>query len=217
LQPKSPQLKSREAWILYHARRYGEAYDKYQNLVDEFDTDHSTRSGRQTLREARSALSNLCVERKDFGQAEEWLEQILDEFPNNIVALNDLGYLYAEQGKYLQRSLKMVTRAIEGEPDNAAYMDSVGWALYKLKRYDEAIGYLRRAAGTKEPDGVILDHLGDVYWVANRKQEAFGAWQDAVQAFEESENQDLIKATNEKLMRRQSTDADQGTSEGSEE
>ena len=208
LQPESLQLKTREAWILYHAKRHDEAYEKYQNLVDEFDSDHSTRSGRQALREARFALSNLCVVNKEFDQAEEWLEQVLDEFPNNIGALNDLGYLYADQGKYLQRSLKMVTRAVQREPDNVAYMDSLGWTLYKLERYDEAIEYLQKAAQTKDPDGVILDHLGDIYWMMERKQEAFGSWQEATQAFEKAENREQTELIREKLNRHRSTDTD---------
>src|SRR6185503_18490792 len=112
---------------------------------------------RQVLREARLVLSNIYVTKKDIPQAEEWLQQVLDEYPEDAGAMNDLGYLWADQGKNLPRALEMVQFAVEADPDNASYHDSLGWTLYKLERYEEALKWLLQATSGDDPDGVILD------------------------------------------------------------
>jgi tetratricopeptide (TPR) repeat protein len=151
------------------------------------------------MRDARLVLSNICVQENNMEEAEEWLEQVLDEFPEDIGALNDLGYLWADQNKHLQRALDMVRRAVEGEPDNAAYRDSLGWVLYRLGRYPEAVQELEKAAAGDDPDGVILDHLGDAYVKANRRPDAVAAWRRAVAAFAKEDEQAKRQATQQKI------------------
>ena len=205
LRSDSLHLRSREAWILYHAKRYDEAKSKYESLIKDFGDDHSTRVGRETIREARFVLSNICVIDEDFGAAEEWLEQVLDEFPRDIGAMNDLGYLFADRGKQLERSLRMVNRAVEAEPNNEAYLDSVGWTLFKLGRFEEALKYLEKASDRENPDGVILDHLGDVYWQTKRHVEATDMWQRAMKAFEHAKNPSQRRITADKIERYRSS------------
>ena len=161
--PDAPRLQAQPGWVHYHAKRYAEADQAYQALLERFDEEHQSPDVRDAMRDARLVLSNICVQQNNMEAAEEWLEQVLDEFPEDIGALNDLGYLWADQDKHLQRALDMVRRAVEGEPDNAAYRDSLGWALYRLGRYPEAVQELEKAAAGDDPDGVILDHLGDAY------------------------------------------------------
>ena len=115
----------------------------------------------EVVADAKSSLSNVCVHLDRNAEAEEWLEQILDEFPDDVGADNDLGYLWAERGVHPQRALRMTRRAALAEPDNIAYLDSYGWALFRLGQYEEAVKQLRRAVDNEAPDGVILDHLGD--------------------------------------------------------
>ena len=93
----SARFRGRPAWVLYHAKRYDEAVKAYRELIDEFDADHASAETRDALREARLSLSNLCVIKGDLPQAEEWLEQVLDEFPDDAGAMNDLGYLWADR------------------------------------------------------------------------------------------------------------------------
>ena len=188
----------------YHAGRHEEAYDKYAKLIAEFDDDHSSTQRRETLRDARFVLSNISVIREDFAVAEEWLEQVLDEFPADVGALNDLGYLYADQNKHLNRSLKMVQYASVTEPENVAYLDSVGWALHKLGRHNDALTYLVKASGRENPDGVILDHLGEVYWKLGQHDQAREVWRRAVAAFEQGENELLRDKVSSKLDQRKS-------------
>ena len=105
------------------------------------------------LRDARLVLSNLCASRNDMAQAEELLEQVLDEYPENVGALNDLGYLWVEQNKNLDRAVRMIEQAVEGDPDNEAYRDSLGWAYFQMGRFAEAVEQLQKAvaAGGDEP------------------------------------------------------------------
>ena len=97
---------------------------------------------------------------------------MLDEFPDDVAALNDLGYIWADQNVRLQRAHRMIRQAVEEDPQNAAYRDSLGWVLYRLGRPEEALVELEKAAADGEPDPVILDHLGDVYHATNQPQKA---------------------------------------------
>ena len=179
---KSDQARfhGRPAWVLYHAERYPEAEKAYTELIRKFDSKHESPENRRVLRDARLALSNMCVLGNRMAEGEEWLNQVLDEFPDDVGALNDLGYLWANQGKHLQRALRMVQKAVEGDPDNVAYRDSLGWALFRLERYKEALMELQSAASGENPDAVILDHLGDTYHQLDQPQKARDAWQRAV-------------------------------------
>ena len=151
------------------------------------------------MRDARLALSNLAIFRDDMAQAEEWLEQVLDEFPDDVGALNDLGYLWADQGKHLERAERMIRKAVNAEPNNKAYRDSLGWVLFRLNRYPEAITELEEAAKTEQPDGVVLDHLGDAYQKANQHQKAVDAWQKSVKALQDAKEMDKAAIVQQKL------------------
>jgi tetratricopeptide (TPR) repeat protein len=171
-------------WMLYVAKRPDQAEREYAALVERFDDVRDSPDVRDELRTARLVLAALCVERQDLPAAEEWLLQVLDEFPEDIGALNDLGYLWADQGKRLNRSLRMVQQAVADEPDNAAYRDSLGWALHRLGRHQEALVELKQAASGESPDAVILEHLGDVHLALDDVAGAQSAWERSLDAFE---------------------------------
>jgi tetratricopeptide (TPR) repeat protein len=198
-EPDSAEFAGRAAWIEYHGERYDDAIASYQKLLKKFDGQFESSADREALREARLVLSNIYVEKDDLPQAEEWLEQVLDEFPEDIGAQNDLGYLWADQGKHLNRALAMIQKAVAAEPDNEAYLDSLGWAYYRLGRFAEAVEPLEKAAAGEEPDGVILDHLADAYAGAGQIEKAQATWKRAVAAFEKEEDQEKAKAVREKL------------------
>ncbi len=96
-------------------------------------------------------------------QAEDEFERLLALDPEFAPALNYLGYMWTEQGQNLEKALEMVNRAVELEPDNGAYIDSLGWAYFQLGRYGEARDYLERAAELIPDDAVIVEHLGDLH------------------------------------------------------
>lgn len=200
LNEDSPRLHARVAWILYHAERYDEAMAAYEALLQRFDGERANSEVRQTMREARLILSHLCVLKNDLPKAEEWVEQVLDEFPEDPTANNDLGYLWADQGKNLHRALQMIRKAVAAEPDNPAFLDSLGWVYYRLEQYEEAVKHLQRAVEVDEsPDGVILDHLGDALRVMKRVDEARDAYERALKAYDPKREGDKIEATRKKL------------------
>ncbi len=200
LKADSPQYLARVAWVLYRGKRNEAARKAYLDLIERFDDDHRSADTREVLRDARLMLSNLLVEEGDLPQAEEWLEQVLDEFPDDPGASNDLGYLWADQHKHLQRSLRMIRLAVEAQAENVAYRDSLGWVLRRLGRHQEAVAELERAAaGDEPPDPVILDHLGDAYQAAELPQKAKDAWQRSAEAFRKAEQPEKATQTEKKL------------------
>ena len=194
-----PELVSRVAWVQYRAKQYGEARDAYNELLKKLDPVHDTPGARDAVREARLSLSHIYVLLGDIPQAVELLEQVLDEFPDNIGVRNDLGYLWADQGKHLERSLAMIQQAVAAEPHNAAYRDSLGWVFYRLGRYAEAIEQLKRAAATDDPDGVVLDHLGDALEKSGDHAGAVAAWKRALVALEKEPDDKRRDALRDKI------------------
>jgi tetratricopeptide (TPR) repeat protein len=201
--PGNPRFESRVGWILYHAKRYPEAAQEYERLLEKHGAKQQSEI-REALRSAKLALSNIALEMDNFPQAVEWLEQVLDEYPEDPGALNDLGYLWAERGVHLQRALQMTQQAVAAEPDNKAYRDSLGWAYYRLGRYEEALKELEVAttgAPGDGPDGVLLDHLGDTLHKLGRQDEAIAAWKRAATAFEKEGETKKMKSVQDKLSR----------------
>ena len=199
LNKDSARFQSRRAWILYNAKQYDRADEAYRQLLAKLDDDFESGETRDVLREARLVLSNISVHQKQLDQAEEWLEQVLDEFPEDIGALNDLGYLWADRGVHLHRSLEMTQKAVAAEPDNKAYRDSLGWAFYRLGRFDEAVKELEAAVKDEGADGVILDHLGDAYLKADQQEKAIATWRRAAKSFEESADAEMLTKTRAKI------------------
>lgn len=193
LKNANPRFESRRGWILYHAKRYEDAAKAYQEVIRKYDRLPATEV-RDTLRQARLILSSLELKRDDFPAAVEWLEQVLDEFPDDPGALNDLGYLWCERGLHLQRALRMTQQAVAAEPENKSYRDSLGWALYQLGRYEEAARELALAVADREPDGTVLEHWGDVHAKLGKTDEAKAIWRKAADAYEkDGEKEDAAK------------------------
>lgn len=108
------------------------------------------------------------------------LNSILKQDPDNVQALNALGYTLADRTDRYQEAYDLVRRAYEQRPDDPAIIDSMGWVHYRLGRLDEAETYLRRALDLQF-DGEIAAHLGEVLWAQGRRDEARQVWQDALE------------------------------------
>ncbi len=108
------------------------------------------------------------------------LAAILKQEPDNVQALNALGYTLADRTTRYREAHDLVRRAYELRPDDPAIIDSMGWVMYRLGRLEEAEAYLRQALG-KHFDAEIAAHLGEVLWVRGRQDEARQVWQDALQ------------------------------------
>lgn len=118
------------------------------------------------------------LERKgDEAKSIEYLEKALELKPDYDDALNHLGYMWAEKGKNLPKARAMIEQALKAEPENPAYMDSMGWVLFKLGRHSEALDWLLRARQRMtEPDATVLDHVGDAAAACARWDLAREAW-----------------------------------------
>jgi tetratricopeptide (TPR) repeat protein len=117
---------------------------------------------------------------KQFAPAEAAFKQLIGRDPQNASALNYLGYMLAERGERLDESVDYVKKALEIEPDNGSFLDSLGWAYYKAEKLDLAEGNLRRAADQLKSNSVIQDHYGDVLLKLGRYEDAIAAFNRAL-------------------------------------
>ena len=116
--------------------------------------------------------------RDDIAKAEADFRRILVSAPDDVNALNALGYTLADRTTRYKEALELIDRARVAEPGNAAIIDSYGWVLFRLGRYSEALGHLRRAFALQR-DAEIASHLGQVLWVMGQKEEARRHFEEA--------------------------------------
>ena len=114
------------------------------------------------------------------GEAERFLVKAIGLNPNNAMALNYLGYMLADRGLKLDDSIAYIERALAMDPKNPAYLDSLGWALFKMARYEPAEEHLRAATRYDRFDSTIREHLGDLLHATGRPEEALREWEFAL-------------------------------------
>ncbi|OFV91993.1 MAG: hypothetical protein A3H28_16875 [Acidobacteria bacterium RIFCSPLOWO2_02_FULL_61_28] len=118
---------------------------------------------------------------KQFEKAEGAFRNALSLNPDSPNSLNYLGYMMADRGVRLDEAVSLIERALERDPNNGAYLDSLGWAYFKQNRLDLAEQYLRRSLERVPNDPTIHDHLGDVYYKIGRIREAQQEWKTALE------------------------------------
>jgi tetratricopeptide (TPR) repeat protein len=117
----------------------------------------------------------------NYDQAEKCFQKSLDLSPDSGEALNYLGYMWAEHGIKLDKALELIEKAVRIDPKSAAYLDSLGWVLYKLNRPAEALPNEQKAIElSEEPDATLYDHLGDIYAALKEKGKAREAWSRSI-------------------------------------
>jgi tetratricopeptide (TPR) repeat protein len=107
------------------------------------------------------------------------MHALVKDRPNDPAALNMLGYTLVDRGRKTSEGYEMIRTALAMIPDNAAVLDSMGWALYRMKKPIEALPYLERAL-ERGRDPEIALHLGDVQWALDRQTDARATWGDAL-------------------------------------
>lgn len=113
--------------------------------------------------------------------AQQYLERFVRIEPGDPHANNFLGYLYAENGVFLEKAAELVGKALKEDSDNGAYLDSLGWVYYKMQKYGRALEYLERANQLLKNDPVIMEHLGDVLYRLNQREKARNIWKQALE------------------------------------
>ena len=116
----------------------------------------------------------------DWPAAEADFRKALELNPGQPSILNYLGYSLVERQENLDEALAMIEEAVAAQPDNGAIVDSLGWVLFRLGKYQESIVHMEQAAALEPVDPVVNDHLGDVLWSVGREQEARFQWQRAL-------------------------------------
>jgi tetratricopeptide (TPR) repeat protein len=202
----NPRLSSRLPWILYRSGNYEEAERLYGDLVEKFGKQTSNPAVAEVIQESKMILSNICHHLEKHEAAVEWLEQVLDDDPQHIGTLNDLGYLWADQNEHLARAKNMLEAAVHAQPENKSYRDSLGWAYYRLGDFQRAKIELEKAAAGDSPDGVILDHLGDTFEQLGNIKRARELWKQAIEQFDPQRDAKLRKAAQDKLNKPTSSD-----------
>lgn len=114
--------------------------------------------------------------------AEVMYQRLLEEAPDEPLYLNNLAYLYAQQGKNLQRALNMVKTALKLEPENPSYLDTKGWIHYQLGEYQQAKQYIENALDLDTDNAEVLEHLGDVHMKLGNKEKARELYNRALQS-----------------------------------
>ena len=136
----------------------------------------------------------ITHEREDrWPEAEADFRTALELNPGQPSVLNYLGYSLVDMNMQLEEALEMIEEAVAARPDSGHIVDSLGWALYRLGRYDEAVGHMERAAELLPVDPIVNDHLGDVYWAVGREIEARFQWHRALSFDPEPEEAERIR------------------------
>jgi tetratricopeptide (TPR) repeat protein len=175
-----------EAELLQRADMQEEAMSVLSVALELFRGDFDLLYARALLAER---MNRLDITESD-------LRQILASEPDHVDALNALGYTLADRTDRYREAYDYIHRALELHPDNNAILDSMGWVLYRLGNYEEAIHYLRRSLAIKH-DHEVAAHLGEVLWVSGARDEAMAVWQ---RALELSPDDELLRATMQRFV-----------------
>jgi tetratricopeptide (TPR) repeat protein len=177
--------------ILRSHERYAEAREYYSRalaLIDKPAKDN------WTLFYSRG----VCHERlKSWPEAEADFKKALVLSPDESLVLNYLGYSWVDQGVNLKQAMDYIRKAVKLKPDDGYYVDSLGWAYYRLGNMAAAVEHLERAVELKPDDPIINDHLGDAYWKVGRTLEAKYQWQQALTLKPE---QELVGTLKDKIV-----------------
>jgi tetratricopeptide (TPR) repeat protein len=195
-QAANPMAHVALAQIYQDTNRGTQAVKVLQDARTKFPTDTSI----------TFELGAIFEKQKKFTDAETAFRQVIAQEPEHGPALNYLGYMLAERGERLGESVDLIKRALETEPDNGSYLDSLGWAYYKDGKFDLAEQHLKRAADQLLTNSVVQDHYGDVLFRLGRFDDAIAAWSRALSGDREDVDQGgidrKIRSARQKLPRR---------------
>ncbi|MBZ9696687.1 MULTISPECIES: tetratricopeptide repeat protein [unclassified Mesorhizobium] len=135
---------------------------------------------------------------KEWPKAEPNFRKALELQPDQPQVLNYLGYSWVDMNTNLKEGLEMIQKAVDLKPSDGYIVDSLGWAYFRLGRFDDAVREMERAVSLKPEDPVLNDHLGDAYWRVGRKLEATFQWN---QARDLKPDPDVLASLQQKLMK----------------
>jgi tetratricopeptide (TPR) repeat protein len=168
--PRREQLFALEANVYSDAQQDEQGLSVLDRAIDEYPESDNLRYARSVLYERGG---NIDAAEKD-------LRAIIDRDPENATALNALGYTLANRTDRYAEAKDLIEKALELSPNEPAILDSMGWVLYHLGDYPEALKYLTQAFA-RFPDPEVAAHLGEVLWVSGDTASAMKVWGGALQ------------------------------------
>ncbi len=220
---------NKESWVVLDMRAeveqlagtYEDAVKSWEDALDRLQKDEAItdkEAKAEYVRELRLKLGNVYVDAKQIDKATQQLKTVLEQDPDDPRVNNDLGYIWADHDMNLDEAEKMIRKALdedrkrrkkenpdlkpEEDKDNAAYLDSLGWVLFKKKKFQEAKVPMLQAIKEKEGKHVeIYDHLGEIHLALGEKAEAIAIWQQALKLETEERREKDIKAKVEKKLK----------------
>jgi tetratricopeptide (TPR) repeat protein len=185
--------------LLAHQAKYKEAAAVYEKVVKELAENNFPEDTQDHYKEV---LASMYGEMGDIEKATSILLPILKRKPDNPGLNNDLGYMWADKDRNLDEAEKMIRKAVAAEPENASFLDSMGWVLFKKKQFEEAKKYLLKSVEFERGRSTeVYDHLGDVHAALNEKAEAIAAWKKAIEVATPSGRDQQRKAAIEKKIK----------------
>lgn len=171
----------------------GNKRETYLNIAQVYERAKRFREAEETARKAEALpgqprdnemtwflLGAIYERQKEFDRAETEFKKVLAVNPKNAPVLNYYGYMLGDLDIRLGEAESLVQRALREEPQNGAYLDSIGWIYYKEGKLAEAEAALRKAVAREPHDPTILSHLGDVYAKSGRMEMAAGEWEKSL-------------------------------------
>jgi tetratricopeptide (TPR) repeat protein len=209
-----------KSWVLREAGHLDKAAPILEDVVTRVsrDRDLDAEDRDKYVEQYKYELSNLYVELKQIDRATEQLEYLLKKQPDNPGLYNDLGYIWADHEQKLDEAEKLIRKALDMDKerrqkrssfdpktdhDNGAYLDSLGWVLFKKKQLKEARDVLKKALEDKNAQHIeIYDHLGDVHMALGERAAAIAAWEKGLEVVGEGRRETERKAVVEKKLER---------------
>jgi tetratricopeptide (TPR) repeat protein len=130
---------------------------------------------------AMSSLAGAYENLKSYALADTFYTRALRLEPDNATVLNNYGYSLTVRGIRLQEALEMTRKAVEKEPENGAFLDTMGWIYFNLGDYPQALEFIEKAYGLRKDSPDVIEHLGDVYDKLGRKDDAAAMWEKALE------------------------------------
>ena len=168
-------------------------YSEYDRLEDAVELLETAQQRFPEDNSIRFQLGAAFEQNDRFLDAERAFRDLLNRDPEHAPTLNYLGYMLADRGERLEESVTLIERAIAEDPHNGSYLDSLGWAYFKLNRFDLAESPLRAAGDQLQTNSVVQDHLGDLLNRLGQYVEAIEAWKRALNGDGEAIDPDAIE------------------------
>ena len=190
----------RETWLtLAQLNEKTKNWGEMAKALDEAEKLSASNDEKEPIYFMRGALYE---KQKNFEKSEAEFRKVLDMNPKSASALNYLGYMLADRNVRLNEALEMIKKAVDQEPDNGAFLDSLGWVYYRLGRLDEAVEYLKRAIVHSGKDPTVNDHLGDVYMKQGNLKDAIEQWETSIRLWNALAPPDIDQAEVAKVQKK---------------